>query len=161
MSSSIAGRLLDQDLFPYREKWFLHPPEVARLLKDQWNGICREVATSGRLNELHAARGDLLAVFDQLIEFYKSSAGLLDLKEQLSGRNGHARGSRDELTRETDGLIRLRDEIFSHWHTADDLAEILVEHFPLSSEQLKAYADRHPPPQSWYDETDDPFAPPG
>lgn len=159
MAGSLAGRLVDWDMFPFEGPWFLHPSDLVTFLKDRWKGICREAVLSRRLEELHATRDDLLAVFKHLITLQKTHLRLLDLREQLMGRNGHPRWPREELERAVEELTRLKDDIFSNWHTADDLAEILVENFTLTSEQLRAYADRNPPPQSWYDETDDPFAP--
>ena len=158
MPGSLAGRLLDWDMFSFPEPWFFHPPRFARLLKERWEGICREAASTRRLGELHAARGDFLAVFDQLIAFHKTYMGLLTLQEQLTGRNGPPRGWREELTRSTEELVQLRDEIFSKWHTADDLAKMLVEKFSLSTARLKELAAKHPPPASWFEETGDPFS---
>lgn len=158
MAGSLAGRLMDWDLLPFGEPWFFHGPRYSRLLKDRWEGLCREAAANRQLAELHAARGECEAVFDQLIAFHKSYLRLLDLQQQLTGRNGPPPWPRESLTRATEELVGLRDEIFSRWHTVEDLARMLVEKSSLPAEQLRELAAKHPPAQSWYDETTDPFA---
>ncbi len=55
------------------------------------------------------------------------------------------------------GLDKLESEFFERWNTLEDLEDLLAAHFPLSNEQLKKLAEKHKPPQSWYDETDKPF----
>ena len=65
---------------------------------------------------------------------------------------------REELARTLSELVQLRDEIFSNWHTADDLARILIEKFSLPAETLRELAAKTPPPQSWFEETTDPFS---
>ena len=52
----------------------------------------------------------------------------------------------------------LRDDIFARWETVADLEAIVaVETHPLTNEQLRRFAEAHPPPASWYEETIDPF----
>src|SRR5262245_32831125 len=125
MPNSLAGRLLDWDFFPFPEPWFFHPPRFARLREERWSDICQEAAATRRLNELHAAREDFLAVFDQLITFHKSYLGLLDLHERLTDRDLSPRYARKELSQATEELVKLRDSIFLNWRTADELASIL------------------------------------
>jgi hypothetical protein len=158
MAGSLAARVVEWDTFPFPEPWFFHPPHFARLLKDRWGQICREAAAERKVEELHAARGSVLSVFDRLIAFHKSYLALLDLQEELTGRNGHPRWPRQELVRATEELVGLRDEIFSRWQTRDDLYQILIEKFTPSAERQKDLAAKYPPPQSWYEETDDPFS---
>jgi len=158
MPNSLAERLLDWDMFPFPEPWFFHPPRFARLLGERWKDICQEAAASRRLNELHAAREDFLAVFNQLITFHKSYLGLLDLHGRLTDRDLSPRFARKELSQAIEELVALRESIFSNWRTADDLASILVEKFSLPAEKLKELAAKHPPPQSWFEETTDPFS---
>jgi hypothetical protein len=158
MAKALAGRLLEWDMFPFPEPLFFHSRHLPRLLKDRWDYLCREAATTRRVKELHAARPDLLAVLDQIITLHKSYLGLLDLHEQFTGRDGYPRELREDLTRAIEETIRLRDDIFSNWHTADDLARILIEKFSLPADKLREVAAKHPPPESWFEETADPFS---
>ncbi|MCI0702195.1 MAG: hypothetical protein L0241_14015 [Planctomycetia bacterium] len=99
-----------------------------------------------------------MAVFDQLITFHKSYLGLLDLHARLTERDLSPHYARKELSQVIEELVKLRENIFSDWRTADDLANILVEKFSLPAEKLKELAAKYPPPQSWYEETTDPFS---
>ncbi len=56
-----------------------------------------------------------------------------------------------------DEIRRQRDELFNRWQTFEDLCQIVIEAVQPTVERLKEIAAKHPPPQSWYDETIDPF----
>jgi hypothetical protein len=182
MEGSIAGQLLDWDTFPFQAAGGAAIRRFPGLLEQQWEAICRDAASSGHLKELHAARGDLLTVFDQLLAFHKNYLGLLDLQERCTGRDthrrerrrfllpsggpereltlsvAHPRELREDVMKALDELTQLRDAIFSHWHTMDDLAKILIETFSLPANKLRELAIDHAPPASWAEETDDPFS---
>jgi hypothetical protein len=80
---------------------------------------------------------------------------LTEVHQRVFGSN---RAWADELARAVDELRRLYDELFPRWQTREDLTGILIDKFSLPNVALIALAEKHPPPQSWYDETDDPFA---
>jgi hypothetical protein len=155
---SLAAKLLDWEADPFPERGSLHPRAFPSSIKERWDEICRDAAASRRLPELHEARADFLSVFDQLIKFHESHLELLDLQNQLTGRNGFPRQPREELQRALDELKRLRDDIFSNWQSVDDLTRILIDKFSLSADKLREVAAKHPPPESWLNETADPFS---
>jgi hypothetical protein len=167
MASEVAdGRITrarflewDVDPFAFPEPWFMRGQPVARILRDRWEALCQETMRTGWIEELHAARGDIQAVFDRYLALFKDYGALFDLSGRLGDRNGRFHQAREAVARATDELARLYGEIFPGWQTLHDLAEMLIETFPLSQEQLKALAAAHPPPQSWYDEDFDPFTP--
>lgn len=159
MTETIAGRLIDRDVFPFPhpEIFFHRSWPIARDLRDRWEGLLRELAPKADYKQLHAARGDLLGIFDRYIDFGKSWLALLDTIEGLRGNKDYRLISRDELVRSIENLVQLRDDIFTPWQTDDDAADLLLKYFPLTNEQINAYCDRHPAPQAWYDDTFDPF----
>ncbi len=60
----------------------------------------------------------------------------------------------------------LRDQVATHynslfprWQTLDDLECILLAPLTPSKEQLDMIVANYPPPQSWFEETIDPFEP--
>lgn len=158
MSGSLVAPLVQWDIFPFPEPWFFGLTHSARFLGDRWRRICREAVEQHRVSELHAARDDVFAVFDRLIAFHKSYLGLLALQQEVMGETYHLRWPPEELVRELDELVKLQGEIFPRWQTQDDLYQLLIDQFTLPADKLDAIAAKHPPPQSWYDETDDPFS---
>jgi hypothetical protein len=128
--------------------------QVTRELRDQWERTCREAANTRKVEELHAARGeyhDLLKGHIRLLEEYQS---LTKLHQHIFGSNP---AWAEELTRAVGELRKLYDELFPRWRTLKDLYAILIEKFSLSQADLERIAAKNPPPQSWFDETDDPF----
>ena len=71
---------------------------------------------------------------------------------------GPSPGRIDLLNRALDSLRSLRDELFPHWQSADDLCQILIGKLTLPAERLSELAVKHPPPASWFEETIDPFS---
>jgi hypothetical protein len=160
MAQSLAGRFLDSDRlpFPFPETWFVEQWPVAQVLRDRWDAICRETIRNGRIDELHAARDDIQAVFDRYIALFKDYVALLDLIERTTDRNGPLPHLRERISRETEELTLLYDEIFPKWQSVDDVAEMILAKHSLTQAELKIIAAANRPAQSWYEETIDPFA---
>lgn len=134
-----------------------HLAAVARDLLDtpermrgDWDRLCREVARTGQIEDLHAGRKEYLAVYENYLKILTDFADLMaTVGSPLAG----------DFRRATDDLRRLRDEIFSRWVSQDDLEQILLDKLSLPNSVLIELAREHPPPQSWYDETGNPFVP--
>lgn len=118
-------------------------------LRSGWLAL-RRAATDGKLEELHENRDLYRQVVDGTV-----AVGLMTAIAALA-LNWPKSADLERAARE---LVSLRDEIFSGWGTLDELAEKLMPDVALTHAQLVEIAKRNPPPQSWYDETDDPFAP--
>lgn len=127
---------------------------VSRELRELWERTSRDAAATRKIEELHATREAYRALLKGhllLLEDYLSVAELHQLhlgppSERVS-----------ELRRAEEGLRELHDELFPRWQTLDDLHAILAQKFTLSAAKLDELAAKSPPPQSWFDETLDPF----
>jgi len=127
---------------------------VSRELREHWEHTSRDAAANRAVDELHAARDayrDLLEGHLKLLEDYLSVARLHQL--HLDPSSERIRELQEAFT----GLQQLHNELFPRWQTLDDLREILRSKFTLPSVKLDELAAKHPPPQSWFDETIDPF----
>lgn len=126
---------------------------VSSELRQLWERTSRDSASNRTVEELHSARDayrDLLRGHLKLLEDYISVSELHDRHLAPSTQI-------DELRRAAAGLRELHDELFPKWQTLDDLHDILRKKFTLPSAILDELAAKHPPPQSWFDETVDPF----
>lgn len=139
--------------FPFEEPWYFHQRDARHLL-DAWNHVCRRATETGSAEELHAARDDYQAF---LLAHLKILDGLLTLSTRFEGEHPHAEIAR-LLAPTRERLQKHYDSLFPRWQTLEDLEAILLERVSLPSDQLKALAAKHPPPQSWYDEADAPPA---
>ncbi|HET6574779.1 MAG TPA: hypothetical protein VFG68_14335 [Fimbriiglobus sp.] len=129
--------------------------QVAEELRGQWERTSREAARTRTIDELHAARGEYHALLNghlRLVEEYRS---LTEVHQRVFGSDPAWAA---ELKQAAGELRKLYDELFPRWQTREDLTGILIDKFTLPNAALIALAEKHPPPPSWYDETDDPFA---
>jgi hypothetical protein len=127
---------------------------VAEELRRLWDRTCRAAAANRTLPELHAARDDYEALLKGHLRLLDDYLAVAELHAQVFGP---AAARVEELRRAADELRRLYDQLFPRWKTFDDLCEIVTEHIQPSTDRLRELAAKHAPPQSWYDETDDPF----
>ncbi|MBY0514260.1 MAG: hypothetical protein K2P78_10160 [Gemmataceae bacterium] len=118
-------------------------------LADRRGHLFREAALTDRAGELHAGRDEYRRIYDEYI-------GVAEQFRALAETAGSPLAA--EFDRVAAGVRRQRDEVFGRWQTFDDLCGLLIEYVQPSAERLKALANKYPPPQSWYEETDDPFA---
>lgn len=117
-----------------------------------WQQVCHKAAYDGTAEELHAVRDryeGLFAGYLRLLEGHQFIRTALDPKGDRSEYLEGVRARRQQTF----------DEIFGDWHTLEDLERKLVREMSIPNEKLLELAERSPPPQSWWDETDDPFAP--
>lgn len=123
-------------------------PRLPERLRQGWDRLRRSAVENG-LDALHAGREEYAKVYANYIATADQAVSLAAAMRLPD---------LPKLEQSRTELVRLRDQIFSKWHTEDDLAEMLLELVQLSHAELKAIAAAHPPPQSWYEETFDPFA---
>lgn len=119
-------------------------------LRTDWNRLCREAARTEQVEELHAAREEYREIYDSYLELAEGYFGLAE--KDSSPLASDVRQAANEIR-------QLADEIFSTWQTLDDLYRILIDKLSLPNEVLLQLAKIHKPPQSWYDETSNPFTP--
>lgn len=128
---------------------------VAGELRERWEGACRDAAEHRKIPELHAAREEYHALLEGHLRLLEEYLAVAELHRRLFGP--HA-ARVEELRRAVAELRGLRDELFPRWQTVDDLYRLIIEKLTPPAEQLKALAAKYPPPESWLNETDDPFS---
>jgi hypothetical protein len=129
--------------------------QVVEELRSDWDRTCRDAAENRRIEDLHAAREDYQSLLKGHLRLLEDYLSLTELHQRAFGSNTLWI---DELNRAVSELRNLYDELFPRWKTSQDLAQLLIEKFSLSNEQLQTLALKQPPPQSWYEETADPFS---
>ena len=129
------------------------PFEHAQAVFDAWERACRQAATSGDAEELHAARDDYQTA---LLAHLKILDGWMTLLSRFPRE--YPPGFAERMTSCRDDLQKHYDAIFPRWQSLDDLEAMLLERVSLSNDQLKGLAAKYPPPQAWYDEADAPPA---
>jgi hypothetical protein len=119
-------------------------------LAERRERLFRDAAVNDRAAELHDGREEYRRIYDD----YIAAAERFRALAETAGSPLAA-----DFERVAGAVRGLRDALFGRWQTFDDLCELLIEVIRPSAAQLRAYAANHPPPQSWFDETDDPFQP--
>jgi hypothetical protein len=137
--------------FRFEEPWPLQERNIQRLLS-AWEHVCRQATQNGSAEELHATRDDYQAVLQGNLKILD---GFLMLLSRFHGEHPHTEFT-ERITRSRDRLQQHYDSLFPRWQTLDDLEAILLEQISLSNDRLKALAEKHKPPQSWYDEAEAP-----
>jgi hypothetical protein len=129
--------------------------KVALELRELWDRACRDAAEHRKVPELHAARDEYLALLEGHLRLLEEYLAVAELHRQVFGPSA----ARVDALRGAVGELRgLHDELFPRWQTADDLYRLIVEKLTPPAEQLKTLAAKYPPPESWLDETVDPFS---
>ena len=67
MVVSLANRLIRHDGRTGTQLLWSPPAAIVRTLRDRWVELCHDAAMNDRVAELHAARGDLLTVFERYL----------------------------------------------------------------------------------------------
>ena len=154
---------LNELVGPYH--WILSPPwsRFPPPILIDWRRACANAVQSGTVDEIQRLRDDyqkVLLAHIKIIEGYLSLITEFDLNE----RDHMLFGPSDDEFRPTypERMAQIRislqahyDRLFPRWQTIDDLEQIVLETVSPSSENLKALAATHSPPQSWYDESVD------
>ena len=120
----------------------------------KWEDLCKETLRTGDSESHHAIRDEYEALLDGQLKMLDGCLQVSRLHADQESRELTARMSalRDQLATHYDSL-------FPKWQTLDDLEDILLAPLSLPNEVLLEMAKRFPPPQSWFEETIDPFAP--
>jgi hypothetical protein len=121
-----------------------------------WKELTEVVTAEDRGAELHAARESfeeyVRGLTAAMVEGVELGKKFLEL--------GHPVGPTvASLERGLADLHAFRRSVFDRWTSEDDMYEVMSEQFQLSATQLQKLAERHPPPQWWYEDTDNPFEP--
>ena len=127
---------------------------ISHELRELWERTSRDAAANRKVEELHAAKDAYRALLQghlRLLDDYLSVTELHQL------HLGPSTERVSELRRAIENLRELHDELFPRWQTIDDLHAILTQKLTLPSTKLDELAAKSPPPQSWFDETLDPF----
>ena len=124
--------------------------ELPEQLAERRKALFRDAAMNDKAEELHAGRDEYRPLYDGYVE-------VAERFQALAETVGSPLAT--EFERVAEAVRRQCDDIFARWDSLDGLREMLIEHIQLTNEQLAAYAKRFPAPQSWYDETTDPFTP--
>lgn len=139
----------------------LRLPELLELFEwgfhhtvEEWEKLCGDTIRTGDSESLHKYR-----------EYYERilSGHLQTLDGSLQVSRLHSDHDSIELAAR---MGALRDQVATHynslfprWQTLDDLECILLAPLTPSKEQLDMIVANYPPPQSWFEETIDPFEP--
>lgn len=135
------------------EPWRLYE-RMGRELLDAWDRVCKERLAAGDAEPLQAVRDEYLAV---LLAHMKIIDGYLSLLDREDNPRATAHADQVRATREL--LQQHHDKLFPRWQTLDDLECILLAPLALSKAQRDMLVAHYPPPQSWFEETIDPFEP--
>jgi hypothetical protein len=124
-------------------------------LRAGWDSSCREAVENHRLDELHAARDDYRALLNGHLQLLEDYLALTKLHGRAFGPNP---AWIEELGQAVTELRTLHDQLFPRWQSRDDLVQLLIEKFSLPADRLRELAAKHPPAESWFEETADPFS---
>jgi hypothetical protein len=118
-----------------------------------WNNLS-SVAYQFGAEALHHSRRDFEQQHTARVELLDK---VLNAASDYRSRFGQSATGAEKITACRELLGRMRIAILDRWVTLEDLEDLLLEKLTLPNETLKEIAKRNPPPQSWYDETFDPF----
>ncbi len=128
----------------------------ATRLREEWERAVRTAAGSRRLPELHETRDEYRAILEshlRLLVELKTMAELHHHADDPAAPRG------DELSEALSDLRLFHDELFPRWDTLDDFFQIAIENLKVPVTRLDEIAEKHQPPQSWFEEADNPFEP--
>jgi hypothetical protein len=130
-------------------RFVLEGPDVARMVVESSTRAVREGMV------------DAESAWQSLIDFLDHATSIMTNfrntafhgKVQVHGDAVKALGCADDAIRQ---VKEIRQQAFDAWPT-DEAAEAAVARFPLSNKELLAIAEKHKPPQSWYEEESNPM----
>jgi len=123
--------------------------DLARSLPERWERAIRSASRSHTISVLHESRDEYRATLESHQRMLDELRAIAELRQQDTS----------EIDTAASGLRALHDRLFPGWNTLDDLYRIVIESLTLPASRLDEIARKHPLPQSWWDETDDPFSP--
>jgi hypothetical protein len=156
MFNEMLDRLTGHDRYPpfhpeFFEMWW-HRRFFWPSVRDRWVETCKVAAKADRVEELHAVRDRYLQVLQAYTFLLKGMLLLIsDVPDDFP--------ERERPQRAFDEVQSLYAELSARWVTLDDLYAIVAEYLSPTADRAKQLAANAPPPQAWYDEDADPFAP--
>lgn len=107
--------------------------------------------------ELHAARGNVLAMYERMLEIVEATTQMAKLTRSLTDRTVEGNEQLPEVHRK---LAQFVGMVRDRWTSQEELEELMADTFELPKWLAEGNIPPHlQPPQSWYDETTDPFKP--
>ncbi len=120
-----------------------------------WDQLCKKAYRDGA-EPLHAIRDKIELIWRLRADSIRDVKAIGERVFQLSGRAPTAWLHLDEAEKTVD---RFSVIVLDRWQSLEDLEDVLLARISIPNERLKKLAAQYPPPQSWYDETIDVFAP--
>ena len=114
---------------------------------EEWEKLRRQILQNGDSDALHDCRSKIEAGLKYELGILGDCLTRAERQPDVLSADIHAR-----MTSLRDQLATHYNSLFPKWQTVEDLEDILLAPLTPSNEQLKAYAAKNPPPQSWYDE---------
>jgi hypothetical protein len=160
-AAPIAGSLADIEKLAHEA--LRHDAEVglavqgmrgsASTFDNLWRRIVLAVA-KGDTAELQAARPRLLAAFEKRLRQLKDTHAVATWLVRLGSKQIT---DPDVLLGEIAAMERLRNDVFNHWQTAEDLEDLAARDYPLTTADLDRIGPQHRPPAAFYAEESKPF----
>ena len=122
--------------------------QLPEQLTERRERLLHDAGMTSRVEELQAGREEFRKIYDVYL-------GVIEWYGTLAGSLGSPLAT--EFERIAEEVRNQREELFGSWITFDDLCKLVIEVIQPSRDRLRAFAASHPPPQSWFDETIDPF----
>ena len=120
-----------------------------------WDGLC-EIGLNGGADELAALRETVELTWQRLRDAAVLAAKLAKRVQAITRRPVAGWEAIEPLLAAHD---RFHADVLQRWQTREDLDGILLDRVKIPHDRLVEWAKTHPPPQAWYDQDDDPFAP--
>lgn len=123
--------------------------KLSEQLEPRREKLFHQAAEPNRLRELHDGRADylkILEVHQRIVERFQALAETVN--SPLSS----------EFEAISEQLRQQRESLEQRWRSFEDLYALALEGLQPSSHRLQTLTVSHPPPESWMNETMDPFA---
>ena len=131
---------------------------IADRVLANWKAMIHTMILEKKIEQLYSSRKeyeeivrDWISQLDEFINLLINAFGP-HYNDDSIGVLGRAQKSRRTLA-------DFSNRIFQRWNTPDEFDDLLLDETAISPAVFDEFAKRFPPPQSWYDETDNPFEP--
>ena len=152
--SAVMMKDLVQPFGEYPASMFRDAAGFAARLRAQWERAIHDAALTRRLPELHKTRDEYRLMLEGHLRLREELRTVAAIHHHAMDLEGEPDG---ELDAALDGLRKFHDELFPRWDTYEDFCQMALEVVRIPASRLDEIARKHPPPQSWYDETINPF----
>jgi|SRR5579871_3191065 len=126
---------------------------TALAFENAWRKIITNVA-QGKTTPMQAARPGLYSDFEKRLELLKQAHALLT---RFQNQGWTDLPDPDFLLPEIAGMEGLKARVFDPWQSADDLEDLAVRDYSLTTADLDQIGPQRRPPASWYAEESKPF----